>query len=85
MRFSRKLAGLAAPALIMAAMLGGCKTLKDVTSALTDLKKTSIQVGERQQFPIGWCGCQQGIKSQKHQHNGDDQLGIGLCPKENAR
>lgn len=44
MRFSRKLAGLAAPALIMAAMLGGCKALKDVTSALTDLKKLQFKL-----------------------------------------
>lgn len=49
---SRKLAGLAAPVLIMAAMLGGCKALKDVTSALTDLKKLQFKLENVSNFKL---------------------------------
>ena len=49
---SRKLAGLAAPVLIMAAMLGGCKALKDVTSALTDLKKLQFKLENVSNFNL---------------------------------
>ncbi len=52
MRLSRKLAGLAAPVLIMAAMLGGCKALKDVTSALTDLKKLQFKLENVSNFNL---------------------------------
>lgn len=52
MRFSRTLAGLAAPVLLMAAMLGGCKALKDVTSALTDLKKLQFKLENVSNFTL---------------------------------
>ncbi|MCC7437528.1 MAG: LEA type 2 family protein [Armatimonadetes bacterium] len=52
MRFSRTLVGLAAPALLMAAMLGGCKALKDVTSALTDLKKLQFKLENVSNFTL---------------------------------
>lgn len=52
MRLNKKFAGVAATALMMAAMLGGCKALKDVTSALTDLKKLQFKLENVNSFRL---------------------------------